>query len=173
MDFRLSDAVLLLSRTPEVLRSLLAGLPDGWLNANEGGETWSPTQVVAHLSMADRTNWLPRTKALRAGEPFPPLDRFAHLNTGEVQGIAALLDEFATIRAASLAGLRALDLSPTDLQRQGQHPEFGPVTLAQLLSTWVVHDQDHLVQISRTLAGNYRGAVGPWAAYLSVLRKRT
>lgn len=128
--------------------------------------------MVAHLSMADRTNWLPRAKALLACEPFPPFDRFAHLSTGKAQGMEALLDGFATVRAASLAELRALDLSPTDLQRQGQHPEFGAVTLAELLSTWVVHDQDHIVQISRTLAGNYRGAVGPWQAYLSVLRRR-
>ena len=52
------------------------------------------------------------------------------------------------------------------------HPSLGDVTLGQLLSTWVVHDLDHVVQVSRTMAKVYGDAVGPWAVYLSVLRDR-
>ena len=42
--------------------------------------------------------------------------------------------------------------------------------MSQLLSTWVVHDLDHLAQVSRVLAKAYTDAVGPWRVYLKVLR---
>ncbi len=50
------------------------------------------------------------------------------------------------------------------------HPEFGSVTLAQLLATWVAHDLDHLMQIARIMGKRYIQAAGPWHAYLRVLR---
>jgi hypothetical protein len=65
-----------------------------------------------------------------------------------------------------------MNLTSADLTKTGQHPEFGEVMLGQLLATWVVHDLDHVGQIARTMAKVYAGAVGPWSAYLSILRDR-
>ncbi|WP_221089977.1 DinB family protein [Deinococcus aquaedulcis] len=173
MEFKLEDAVGLLSRTPGVLGALLRDLPDGWAALDEGEGTWSPAQVVVHLIHAEHTNWLPRARVLLSvgeAQVFPPFDRFGHLHTGQGRTLGALLNDFAAVRAQSLGQLAALNLTDTDLRRTGQHPEFGPVTLAQLLATWAAHDLDHLAQITRTLAGGYREAVGPWQAYLRVLR---
>jgi hypothetical protein len=44
------------------------------------------------------------------------------------------------------------------------------VTLSQLLATWATHDLTHLHQLSRVMAHQYRGNVGPWIKYLGVLR---
>jgi len=55
------------------------------------------------------------------------------------------------------------------LPEEWTHPEFGAVTLRQLLATWVTHDLSHLAQIARVMAKQYRTAVGPWRKYLSVL----
>ncbi|MBZ9749932.1 DinB family protein [Deinococcus sp. HMF7604] len=173
MDFQLEEALRMLARTPEVLGALLRDLPAAWTEQTEGEGTWSPAQVVAHLLHADQTNWLPRARVLLAqGEVqvFPLFDRCAHLHTGQAQPLELLLDDFAATRAESVQALVNLNLTPAALTRTGQHPEFGRVTLAQLLATWVVHDLDHLAQITRTLAGGYRDAVGPWQAYLRVLR---
>ncbi|RJF72335.1 DinB family protein [Deinococcus cavernae] len=171
MEFNLDDALLLLRRTPATLTGLLTGLSSEWLHTNEGADTWSPHQVVAHLTLAEHHNWLPRVRAiLEQVGAFPPFDRFAHLQRSPDVSTVQLLSEFQAVRGANLQALQALNLTPADLNRTGQHPEFGTVTLAQLLSTWTVHDHAHLVQISRTLAGNYREAVGPWQAYLSILR---
>ena len=74
------------------------------------------------------------------------------------------------MRAANLATLRRWKLTSTQLELTGVHPEFGAVTLEQQLATWVAHDLGHLVQITRTMARQYRDAVGPWKAYLSALR---
>jgi hypothetical protein len=58
------------------------------------------------------------------------------------------------------------------MERTGQHPELGVVTLRQLLATWVVHDLDHVGQIARVLAKVYADEVGPWRAYVSILNDR-
>ena len=39
-------------------------------------------------------------------------------------------------------------------------------------ATWVAHDLDHVMQISRVLARQYSDDVGPWRAYLRIIRER-
>ena len=63
-------------------------------------------------------------------------------------------------------------VTPADLERTGTHPEFGAVTLGQLLSTWVVHDLLHFAQVVRVMAKRYASEVGPWAAFLPILKDR-
>ncbi len=170
--FRFAEALPLLERTPRLVDALLRGLPDGWLAADEGPETWSPPVVVGHLIHGERTDWMPRVRhLLEHGEslPFTPFDRFAQLRAAP-RPIGDALDEFAALRRENLAALAALQLTETDLDRRGRHPALATVTLGQLLATWVVHDLDHLVQIERTLAKRWRVAVGPWAAYLRVVQ---
>ncbi len=82
--------------------------------------------------------------------------------------ITELVSAFTEARQANLAELDRLVTTP-DLARQGQHPEFGAVTLSQLLATWVVHDLNHLQQAVKTMAKHYSDAVGPWRAYLPIL----
>ena len=76
------------------------------------------------------------------------------------------------MRRTNIAALVSMNLTETDLKRNGLHPELGEVTMSQLLATWVVHDLDHVAQIARTMAKAYSEAVGPWSAYLSILRDR-
>jgi hypothetical protein len=174
VTYNVHDAIDVLSRTPAVLDAMLRGLPAHWTSGNEGPNTWSPFEVVAHLIHTERTNWIPRAEHLLAhgdAMPFPPFDRFAHLQQLEGQTLPDLLDSFRDVRHRSLERLRTLALSEADLSRLGRHPEFGPVTLSQLLATWVVHDLDHIVQISRVMARQYTDAVGPWRNYLRIIRE--
>ena len=172
--FHLDYAVIVLGRTPAALSALLADLPAGWVRATEGANTWSPYDVVGHLIHGERTDWIPRARHILAGEarPFDPFDRTAQLREGSEASIGELLATFDGLRRESLAALADMRLTDADLGRTGTHPELGEVTLGQLLATWVVHDLDHVVQIARVMAKAYAGAVGPWAAYLSVLRDR-
>ena len=170
--FVLEDAAAMLARTPAALDALLRGLPDEWIFANEGGDTWSPFDVIGHLIHGERTDWVPRAKIiLEHGEAraFEPFDRFAQFAESEGRTLASLLDEFAALRQQSLRDLAALQLTEADLGRRGRHPAFGVVTLRELLSTWVAHDMDHVAQISRVLARQYSDEVGPWRAYLRII----
>jgi len=173
MEHNLQHTVALLTRTPAALDALLRDLPETWTLGNEGEKTWSAFDVVGHLIYAERVNWIPRAKILlQFGEtrPFEPFDRLGHVRGSQGKSLGQLLDEFARVRAESLAELRALDLRPEDLKRRGRHPAVGAVTLSELLATWAAHDLTHLHQISRIMACQYREAVGPWSKFLGVLQ---
>ncbi len=173
-EFSLPDATAVLSRTPAALNALLRGLPNNWVRCNEGNDTWSAFDIVGHLVFAERNNWMPRVRILlENGEarPFDAFDRFAQLKDRHKSlEFNQLLDDFSRLRSESLAALQALHLQPEALQRRGRHPALGAVTLSELLAAWTVHDFTHMHQLSRVLAYQYRHAVGPWSAYLGVLK---
>ena len=173
MEFDLGHTISLLSRTPAVLNTLLGDLPETWTLRNEGENTWSAFDVVGHLIHGERTDWMPRTRMiLQSGEAqtFEPFDRWGHVRESQGKSLGQLLEEFAGLRSGNLSELRALNLRQEDLERRGRHPALGVVTLSELLATWAAHDLTHLHQISRVMAHQYREAVGPWIAYLGVLR---
>ena len=171
--FNLADTIALLSRTPATLNVLLRGMPNIWAHSNEGKDTWSAFDIVGHLAAGERSDWMPRLRIiLENGEAraFDPFDRFAQSKESQGKSLEQLLDEFARLRKESLTALEALNLQPHVLTRRGTHPALGPVTVSELLATWAVHDLTHLHQLSRVMAHQYRDAVGPWSAYLGVLR---
>lgn len=166
------QTLTILRRTPAVLQTLLADLPDELITRNEGGESWNPADIVGHLIYGEETDWIPRAQIIMShGEtrPFDPFDRFAQFGRFEGWPMERLLSEFARRRSESLMSLAEMKLTEADLERKGTHPELGTVTLGQLLASWVVHDLTHLRQIARVMAKHYAKAVGPWQAYLSIL----
>ena len=152
-----------LERTPKTLDSLLRGLPDDWVRSNEGGETWSPFDVIGHLIHGELTDWVPRARII--------LDHGEGAGVRQVQSLCPVRNIART--QPRQPARRVRDIAPRQfasagstargrsrLDRKGRHPELGPVTLRQLLSTWVAHDLDHVVQVSRTLARQYTDEVG-------------
>ena len=172
-EFSPSDALAILTRTPAILNAWLRGLPDACVLRNEGKDTWSAFDIVGHLIVGERTDWMPRVRViLEDGEarPFDPFDRFAQAKESQGKSLEQLLDDFTRLRRENLAGLRAQNLQPEDMTRRGRHPALGVVTLSELLATWAVHDLTHVHQLARVMAHQYRDAVGPWSAYLGVLQ---
>ena len=171
-EFDVSTGCAVLERTPNTLRAMLAGLPAAWTDATEGPDTWSPYVVVGHLIHGERTDWIPRAQLILgqgADRRFTPYDRFAQFRESEGKSLASLLDEFARLRAENLAIVSGWQLTAAQLALTGEHPEFGSVTLSQLLATWVAHDLGHIAQVARVMAKQYRDAIGPWRAYLRVI----
>jgi uncharacterized damage-inducible protein DinB len=174
MNFDSAGSIAILERTPAVLRTLLEGLSGDWTHSNEGPDTWSPVNVIGHLIDGEETDWMERAHIiLEQGSNlrFEPFDRFRHIHTSKERTLTELLNHFAELRASNLKELKQLTLDRTTLRLTGEHPEFGTVTLEQLLATWVAHDLGHLAQISRVMAKQYKEAVGPWQVYLPVLHR--
>jgi len=173
MAHSLSDTIALLERTPSTLVALLHGLPESWTSGNEGEGTFTVPDVIGHLIYADKENWLPRVRRiLEDGEskPFEAFDRWGHVGECRGKSLPQLLEEFSRVRTVCLGQLTSLKLETEQLDRRGKHPALGPVKLSELLATWAAHDLTHLHQISRIMAGSYRGQVGPFAAFLGVLK---
>lgn len=169
----LQDTIALLTRTPAVLNALLRDLPESWTKQNEGSETWSAFDIVGHLIYCDSDDWIPRARRiLDKGEstPFDPFDRAGHVTMVRGKTLPQLLNEFGTRRAASLDELQRWNITAADLEKRGRHPALGPVTLSEILATWAAHDLNHLHQMARVMAYQYRSLVGPFAAYLGVMQ---
>lgn len=172
MEFQLEHAVEVLKKTPSTLHSLLGVLSEPWVLKNEGPNTWSPYDVVGHLIHGEETDWIPRINIILehgAAKPFTPFDRFAFFQKSKGKTLHQLLEAFETLRKKNLRELESLALKPHRFELEGTHPEFGTVTLGQLIATWVVHDLSHIQQVVRAMAHQYDDAVGPWKKYLSIL----
>ena len=169
----LSRTLEIIERTPTTLRGLLSGVSDWWTRGNYGSGTWSAREVVGHLVVAEREDWMPRLRVILEHGESRPFEPFPHDATAAREDIALseLLDEFERLRAQSVRTLRELGLTERDLGRTGRHPALGRVTAGQLLATWSVHDLHHVRQICLAMAWQAREAVGPWRAYLNTLSR--
>lgn len=173
MNFSLEKSLEILERTPTAYKELLNGVSNEWCMTNEGGETWSPYDILGHLIHGETTDWMERIEIILSDKPeknFKPFDRFAQFEESKGKSLKDLLGEFMMLRIMNLEKLKSKNITETDLDKTGIHPEFGEVTLRQLLSTWVVHDLNHLAQVARVMAYHYKDEVGPWKEYLRILK---
>ena len=174
MDFNLSKSIEILQRTPDTLFALLQGISSDWTHNNEGGDTWSVYDIIGHLIHGERTDWMARVEIIlsdKKDKTFVSFDRFAQFEESKDKTLAALLAEFKSLRAKNLEELHSFHLTKNDFKKTGIHPALGTVTLAQLIATWTIHDLNHLAQISRVMAKQYKTETGPWIEYLSILKQ--
>src|SRR6185437_185482 len=174
MEQSLERTMAVLERTPASLDALLRGLPEEWTRGSEGEGTWSVFDVLVHLINCERTNWVPRARTILepGGEvrEFPPFDRWGGIRESQSMRLEDLLERLAAVRAGNLEKVRSWGLGQKELAMRGKHPSLGEVTLAQLMATWAAHDLNHLHQISRVMAHQYREAVGPWREFMGVMK---
>lgn len=174
MRFDLVNAVDVLSSTPATVRAMVGGLSEDWTASSGDEGDWGVFDVVGHLIHADETDWVPRAEVILAqggDRNFPPFDRFGQFEKSRGKTLHRLLDQFENVREGCLATVAGWNLTEEQLELRGVHAEFGEVSLRQLLATWVVHDLTHIRQIATIMASKYENAVGPWRAYLSILKR--
>ena len=173
MKFELEKAIEILRQTPYVMARLLEDLSPDWTASMGDENKWSPYDVIGHLIHGEETDWIPRAEIiLEQGSDlrFSPYDRLAQFGSSKGKSLSDLLNEFAHLRNANIERLQSFQLNPGHMALKGIHPEFGEVTLKQLLATWVVHDLNHIRQVVTYMANKYSDEVGPWKAYLSILK---
>lgn len=174
MKFSVDKSVEILRNTPDVLDAMLVDLSSEWTESNEGPETWSAYDIVGHLIHGEKTDWIPRMQIIMSEESnkhFEPFDRFAQFENSKGKTLQQLLAEFKELRTQNISALQSKNIKVQDFNKIGIHPAFGEVTLANLLATWVVHDLNHIAQIARVMAKQYKQAVGPWPPYLKILQQ--
>jgi hypothetical protein len=173
MQFKIEQAIEILTQTPSTLRAMLGNLSKDWT----GGGTedhWGPYDVIGHLIHGEKTDWIPRVRIiLEHGDsrPFIPFDRWAQFENSPGKTLVQLLDEFETLRKENIEILREMDTTPELLALKGMHPELGEINMEKLLSTWVVHDLNHIRQIVKFMADKYAENVGIWKQYLLILQE--
>lgn len=155
--------IITLERTPKVLDAMLRGVCEEITNKNEGEHTWNTKQVLAHLTYTEKHNWNAKlglilgNESCRTFEKYPVSRQFEGLTekTNEV-----VLDEFIVARQHTLTWLKQICLHQLAVDHlKGCLPQYGDITLRELLSTWVAHDITHIHQISRIIAKNFKEAI--------------
>jgi DinB superfamily len=146
----------ILTRTPEILDAMLGNICDDLIHANEGKDTWSAWEVVAHLLYMDKHNWVKRIEViLSKGNCKTLTNNIQKMQFREAFGksIDELLAEFRQARKQNLQILGNICLNEQELASQSAyHPDFGCVSFIELLNTWTAHDLTHIHQIARIQA---------------------
>ena len=173
MKFTLSKSLEILERTPKIISTMLSGLSEEWITGNEGDNTWNAKEVVAHLIVCEKTNWLVRAKIIlsnNANKNLELIEMTSHFELAKNNSLETLLNEFKMQREQSVIALKNFNLQNEDYTKSAFHPEIFEVNLQQLIATWVTHDLSHLTQISRIMAKQYKDEVGSFEAYLKILK---
>lgn len=173
MKFEIEKAIEILNQTPETVKTLLGNLSEDWTKTDGNLESWTPFDIVGHYIHGEETDWIPRAEIILAqveNLTFVPFDRVAQFEKSKGKTLSELLETFADLRRKNIGTLRSWNLTEEHLKLKGIHPELGDVDLGQLLATWVVHDLNHIRQITEVLARKYSGNVGAWKEYLSILK---
>ena len=146
---------VLSAQTPELAR-LTSGLTEEELRRPEASGKWSVLQVLDHLTDAEAvTGTRLRYVVAEDGPTIIGYDQdlwAARLRYG-FSDLATLLSELSALRGRTLRLLG--DLSPTELERIGNHSERGPETVRHMMNLMAAHDLVHLRQIARI-----RGVLG-------------
>jgi len=129
-------------------------LTDEQLRAPLAPEEWSPADVLAHLRAADDIQSIRVYMILARDEP--PLPAFDERVWAEVAGYLTLhprasLDIYFRRRVELAHMLRGT--APANFNRAGIHETLGRLTLQALLENLASHDEEHVVQLETTGAG--------------------
>jgi hypothetical protein len=136
---------------PRRLALALESLGPNDLGARVVPGKWTIGEIICHVVDSETVGWLRMRKALAepgAALPGYDQDRFA-AGVGYADFDPALvrdtLDLFGRLRSISSRLLRRA--TPDSWQRAGVHPEWGELTLRQLLELYADHGERHLEQV--------------------------
>jgi hypothetical protein len=143
------QAAALLRAMPIFLRAEFEAAPEALLRWRPAPEEWCLLEVVGHLIETEERGFAGRIRTILAEErpQFMTWDPSAvsRERQDERRDPAELLAEFIRRRTSGVALVEAL--TATDLDRGGDHPEVGFLTVNDLLHEWIHHDANHLRQM--------------------------
>lgn len=138
---------------PARLRTVIAGLSEAELRTRvRGPAKWSAHEIVIHCADSELQGVYRMRKIwAQPGSPLPGYDQdawarehdYLHLATADERANA--LDLLASLRASVLPLLRRA--SGEEWERWGEHPEYGRVTLRNLLELYADHTERHAAQV--------------------------
>jgi len=150
-----------LRAAPARLGRALRRVPRRLLALRPGRGEWAVSEVMSHLADAEIALAFRLRKI--AAEPGGPLvawdqDRWADGGRYRRTPASEAFATFAALRRSNLAYVERL--SAAQKRQHGRHPEYGRLTIPQMLAHWAEHDLNHLEQIRaahRRLAGGRAG----------------
>jgi hypothetical protein len=155
----------LLEATPAILRGLMAELDAEDVRWKPAPDRFSVGEVLAHLSHTEGHCYRARVDAFMTEEnpEFASDDAQFHLELYRTMDPEDAFDHFEEQRDTNIEDLRALP--PGSGERKAMHEKVGPITLAQMLHEWAMHDLGHIRQIAELVrARKHLAGAGPLGA---------
>lgn len=127
------------------------GLREEELTARPRPEKWSIQEIALHLTDSELVGAIRIRKVLSEDRPpLPSYDQDAFARSLAYRDLGssfrrATLHTFRNLRETSAELFRRASLA--DWRREGIHPEWGAMTLRQLLELYADHSERHLGQI--------------------------
>jgi hypothetical protein len=144
-----AEATGVLAAMPVMLRAEVEALPDALVRWRPGEGEWCSLEVVGHLIETEERGFAGRIRTILAEERprFAGWDpsAVALARNDDAGDAATLLAEFTRRRTESVALVEGLVAA--DLDRGGDHPEVGFLTVRDLLYEWIHHDRNHFKQL--------------------------
>jgi DinB superfamily len=159
----------LLQATPTILRGLMAELSAEDVRWKPAPGRFSVAEVLAHLSHSEGHCYRARLDRFLSEEnpQFESDDAQQHLELYGDMDPEDAFDHFEEQRETNIEALR--DLPPGAGDRKAMHEKVGPITLAQMLNEWALHDLGHIRQIAELArARKYLPGAGPLAAFYTL-----
>jgi hypothetical protein len=143
-----------MDRTADDFAAALAGVPEAALTKRPDGKNWCALEVVCHVRDTEES-FLARFQTILAmDEPkFLPVepDRWAEERQYLRNDVREALAAFRARRLETSRFLRGLP--PAQLDRGGMHATRGRMTIRDFVGLMAWHDDNHLDQLKRALAG--------------------
>ncbi len=141
-------------RTPGDVAAAIRDRPENVLTRRPAEGAWSATEIVCHLRDVEEF-YFERVLVILANEE-PTLvvldpDRWADERQYQRQDIVRAHAALGTRRQETLGLLDALP--PEQWERAGAHPLRGRLSIRHIVHGWSKHDDGHLDQLMRALAG--------------------
>jgi uncharacterized damage-inducible protein DinB len=149
-----SDLVDRLSAIPARIAQATAGWSQAQLRAAPAGDGWSAAAILAHMRASDDIlAYRAYMILVRDGAPLASFDerRWAEVAGYTQADFHTSLEAFRLRRAELAAMLRRAGAD--DWQRRGAHEERGPITLLDIISHVVEHEEEHCGQIEALRRG--------------------
>ena len=139
----------LLAATSATIQATVAAMPPALLTWRPAPGEWCALEVLGHLIETEERGFAGRIRAILA-EYRPRFsgwdpDGVARERRDAERDPAEVLGEFVRRRAESVALVETVTVG--DLDRGGEHPEVGFLTVNDLLHEWVHHDANHVRQL--------------------------
>lgn len=144
------DLIERLARIPERISQAVAGRSEAELHTPLAEAEWSAAAIFAHLRASDDII-TPRVYALLVRDD-PPLAAYDDRRWAEVAGyeqadFQSSLAAFTLRRAELVALLRRL--ASADWQRSGRHEAHGLISILQVVTHLVEHEEEHCAQLEK------------------------
>ncbi len=144
------EALAIFSSTPGKLERALARLTPRRAAARPEPGKWSPKEIVCHLSDCEVVYGFRYRKILAEATPVLPAFDQEVWADGLHYREQSLRDAFATFAALRKGHVALFKSLPDEAwEKGGVHPEYGTLTLRQLIHHLADHDRSHIAQIER------------------------